>query len=203
MNTSLSFLESTPFIAFEGDARVAAGALLDVAIACRDAAARPGSGPLLMFDNQAGRVFDIDTRGSDEELAARVAQRLRPPEPQAPDASLVEARGRGRPRLGVVAREVTLLPRHWDWLASQPGGASVALRKLVEGASRTLSDHDARRVARERAYHFMSAMAGHRPYFEEAARALFADDLPRLLTLTEGWPPAVREHLLMLLPPRP
>ena len=83
------------------------------------------------------------------------------------------------PKLGVVAREVTLLPRHWQWLGSQPGGASVAIRKLVEAARRANQEVDQRRQTQEAAYHFMSAMAGNLPNFEEASRALFANDRGR------------------------
>jgi hypothetical protein len=107
-------------------------------------------------------------------------------------------RGRGRPKLGVVAREVTLLPRHWEWLTTQPGGVSVALRKLVEEARRTHADQDRRRQTQERAYHFMSAMGGDLPGFEEAARALFANDLPRLRELVAAWPVDVRDHAIAL-----
>ncbi|HDR9526974.1 TPA: DUF2239 family protein, partial [Burkholderia stabilis] len=111
----------------------------------------------------------------------------------------------GRPKLGVVSREVTLLPRHWEWLATQPGGASVALRKLVEDARRTHAAADRHRDAQTRAYHFMSAMAGDLPGFEEAARALYANDPARLAELVSGWPDDVRDHALALargdLPP--
>src|SRR5579863_6549713 len=107
-------------------------------------------------------------------------------------------RGRGRPKLGVVAREVTLLPRHWDWLASQPGGASVALRKLVEEARRANGDRDRHRAARDAAYHFMSAMAGNFNGFEEASRALFADDRGRFGELIAAWPDDIRDHIVAL-----
>ncbi|NTX32472.1 DUF2239 family protein, partial [Burkholderia pyrrocinia] len=113
--------------------------------------------------------------------------------------------GRGRPKLGGVSREVTLLPRHWEWLCAQPGGESVALRKLVEDARRTHAAADRRRDAQARAYHFMSAMAGDLPGFEEAARALYANDPARLAELIAGWPDDVRDHALALargdLPP--
>ncbi|RKP59042.1 DUF2239 family protein [Pararobbsia silviterrae] len=105
-----------------------------------------------------------------------------------------EPRGRGRPKLGVVAREVTLLPRHWAWLAAQPGGASVALRKLVEEARRAREADDARRAAKDRAYHFMSAIAGDLPGFEEAIRALYADDRARMDALIVDWPDDIRDH---------
>ena len=132
---------------------------------------------MLVFDDATGRAVDIDPRGIDDVL---------------------EPRGRGRPRLGVVAREVTLLPRHWDWLNSQPGGASVALRRLVDEARRTSGDRDRVRAAQEAAYHFMSAMAGNLPGFEEAARALFAYDRRRFADLIAEWPPDVRDHVVKL-----
>jgi len=103
-------------------------------------------------------------------------------------------RGPGRPKLGVVAREVTLLPRHWSWLAEQPGGASVALRKLVEEASRDRQGRDKRRRAQEATYRFLSAMAGDRPQFEEAARALFAGDEQRFGALVAIWPADIADH---------
>jgi hypothetical protein len=107
-------------------------------------------------------------------------------------------RRRGRPSLGVVAREVTLLPRHWEWLSSQPGGASVALRKLVEDARRANEGRDRVRLARESAYRFMMAMAGNEPGYEEALRALFSGEYGRLEGLTAGWPEDVRAHALRL-----
>jgi hypothetical protein len=114
------------------------------------------------------------------------------------DPTAPEPRGRGRPKLGVVAREITLLPRHWEWLGAQPGGASVALRKLVEAARRSSGDLDRSRAARDAAYHFMSAMAGNLPGFEEASRALFADDRRRFVGLIAGWPGDVRDHIVKL-----
>jgi len=94
---------------------------------------------------------------------------------------------------------VTLLPRHWDWLNAQPGGASVALRKLVEEARRANGDRDRQRAARDAAYHFMSAMAGNLRDFEEASRALFADDRQRFTALIASWPPDIRDHVVKLV----
>jgi hypothetical protein len=121
-----------------------------------------------------------------------------PPGPAAHETAPGEPRGRGRPKLGVVAREVTLLPRHWEWLNAQPGGASVALRKLVEAARRGNGDSDRSRAARDAAYHFMSAMAGDLPHFEDAARALFADDRRNFTILIAAWPDDVRDHIVRL-----
>ena len=104
-------------------------------------------------------------------------------------------RGPGRPKLGVIAREITLLPRHWEWLAQQPGSASVALRRLVEEARRSGEDNDRVRRAQDAAYRFMSAMAGNRPHYEEAIRALFANDAARFRELIAEWPADVRDHM--------
>lgn len=175
------------FTAFCGPRRIAAGSLLDVARAVRTAA---DTAPLLVFDDATGRVVDLDLRGTDAELAERY------PAP-APEEE-ASPRGRGRPKLGVVAREVTLLPRHWDWLAAQPGGASVALRRLVEEARRADAPRQQARTAQEIAYRFMTAMAGDLPGFEEASRALFASDRPRMTAEMAPWPEDIRAYTLKL-----
>src|SRR4051812_42277655 len=157
---------SETFTAFQGERRLASGPLSAVALAVKRA--KPAeSEPIAMFSDATGRPIDLDLRGSDQEVLARLPQAGEAVVPAAP-------RGRGRPKLGVVPREVTLLPRHWEWLNAQPGGASVALRRLVEEARRTHADRDERRTTRDAAYHFMSAMAGDPPGLWEACRALFA-----------------------------
>jgi hypothetical protein len=187
---------SNSYTAFNGHRRIASAPLETVALVVKHAIERGASGPILIFDVITGRSIDIDIRGSDQEVLARLAQPTSTSERT--DAQAGEPRGRGRPKLGVVAREITLLPRHWEWLTAQPGGASVALRKLVEEARRTHGDQDKRRSTQERAYHFMSAMAGDMPSFEEAARALFANDQSRLHELVAAWPEDVREHAIDL-----
>jgi len=145
-------------------------------------------GTVLVFNDETGNVVDLDTRGTSEEVLARLA----PPQTEA-------SRGRGRPKLGVVAREVTLLPRHWDWLNAQPGGASVTLRKLVEAARRTGGvDRTRQRQAQESSYRVMSALAGNEPGYEEALRALYAGNQTTFLEHTQGWPVDVRDHVRAL-----
>jgi uncharacterized protein len=159
------------YVVFHGYRRVASGSRLDAALAAHALAAEAG---VLAFGPD-GRGIDFDLTGGAESISERYAP--------------IEAtRGRGRPKLGVVAREVTLLPRHWEWLASQPGGASVALRKLVEAASRAAEGPDRIRTAREAAYRFASAMAGDLPGFEEAMRALFAGDDMAFESRIDLWP---------------
>ncbi|HEV7407963.1 MAG TPA: DUF2239 family protein [Bradyrhizobium sp.] len=186
------------FTAFEGPRRLVSGPLQEVALVVKRAEQRDAE-RVAIFSDATGRAIDLDLRGSDDEIVVRL-QRTTPPDPAAPQetAAPSEPRGRGRPKLGVVAREVTLLPRHWEWLTTQPGGASVSLRKLVEAARRANGDKDRSRAARDAAYHFMSATAGNLPGFEEATRALFADERRRFAALIAAWPDDIRDHIVRL-----
>jgi uncharacterized protein len=159
---------------------VASGTSGEIASFLRD---KPQGGEYLAFDDETGGQLDFDLR------AVKFPQSLAPQ---------TEPRGRGRPRLGVIAREVTLLPSHWDWLNVQPGGASVALRKLVDAARRTNGDRDRVRAAQESTYRFISAIAGNLPGFEEATRALFAYDRRRFGDLISGWPEDIRDYAIRL-----
>jgi uncharacterized protein len=178
--------------AFNETHQLASGSYVQVALAAKALLGLAPQAAILIFDDETGRQIDFDLRGTDDEIAAR----LTPGESRSDNTPSV--RGPGRPKLGVVAREVTLLPRHWEWLATQPGGASVALRKLVEVARRSHSDEDRSRRAQERTYSFISAMAGNLPGFEEATRALFASDRPRFRRLIAAWPRDVRDHAIKL-----
>jgi len=186
----------TTFTAFIGQRRLASGAAGDVALAVKRAGSQPDQA-IIIFDDGTGRSIDFDLRGEDHEVLARLAK-LMPPPPTEISEPPGEPRGRGRPKLGVVAREVTLLPRHWEWLNAQAGGASVALRKLIDEARRASGDKDRERKARDAAYHFMSTMAGNLPQFEEASRALFADDRRRFTGLIADWPTDIRDHIVKL-----
>jgi len=160
--------------AFLGDTKLASGNREAVTRAIEEG--YPGDlGAILVFDDMTGRLSDLDYWD-----AAKTA-----PAPSA-----------GRPRLGVKAREVTLLPRHWDWLAVQPGGASAALRRLVDTASKSEPDTKQHRDA---AYNFMSHLCGDRPGYEEALRALYRDDDAAFAELIAGWPEDIRRHIGHLL----
>ena len=190
---------TNPVIAFAGSHRIAAGQLALVALKAKELLDRNDNATVLIFDDLTSEQVEVDFRGSAEQvlqrLAASNAAAAMPEE--SPDSQEL-ARGPGRPKLGVVGREVTLLPRHWDWLNAQSGGASVALRKLVEEARRQSEQRDQLRRAQEYAYRFMSAMAGNSVNFEEAARALFASDQAGFELLVEAWTPDVRDHLITL-----
>jgi uncharacterized protein len=195
------FLRSLPmnspsdpaFIAFNGDRRIAAGDLREVARAAKQALDRQSGIAVLIFNGITSNAVDLDFRGSVDDVLARLPLAEKIAEPALP-----ANRGPGRPKLGVVAREITLLPRHWEWLARQPGGASVAIRKLVDEARRGGEDTDRIREGQEAAYRFMSVMAGNKPHFEEAIRALFAPNPRRFAELIAEWPANVRDHAARL-----
>lgn len=194
------------FTAFAGDRLIVSGDIAAVARGAREALDASPEAAVLIFDDDSGAVVDLDLRGSPAQVQARLRGRFGGETRS--DGGDAEAggegaapRGRGRPRLGVVAREVTLLPRHWDWLAAQPGSASVVLRRLVDEARTRHAERDRRRAAQKAAYLFASAMAGDRPNYEEAIRALFAGDGDRFRMLVADWPRDVRGHAQRLAAP--
>ena len=186
-------MHTRPTIAFAGPRLIAAGNLSEVAVATQAAESAGLDRAPIIFDAVTSEPIDLDLRGTPEELLARVLALS----PSKSESAYIEAdahRGPGRPRLGVVGREVTLLPRHWDWLATQSGGASAAIRRLVDQARVTHADRDRTRRAQEYAYRFMTAMLGDQPDFEEATRSLFAGDRERFTDLTARWPADLRDH---------
>ena len=182
-------------IAFAGMHCIATGDLRSVATAVKQRIDAGEESPILIFDDMTSEPVELDFRGSLKAVLSRLPQ----PVAQVDEVeSAAVARTPGRPKLGVTAREVTLLPRHWKWLATQPGGASIALRKLVEEASRVSANKDRIRQAQEVTYRFMSAMAGNLPDYEEAVRALFAGQPQQFGVLTKVWPLDVRDHVRRL-----
>lgn len=207
------------YTAFRGSRRLAQGALREVAqmvyshVQDAQTQSARAADAILLFDDRTGRVVDLEMRGTARAMLANLSARgLLPPSLPAPGVAAHNAahdatrgavvpkadRGPGRPRLGVVAREVTLLPRHWEWLASQPGGASVALRKLVDAARKAQADVDAARARRDAAYAVMTALAGDRTHYEDATRALFRDDRAGLVAHMAKWPRDVQTYVLQV-----
>ncbi len=180
--------------AFAGTQRIASGELRHVALKAKQVFDSEPGQPILVFEDASGKVVELPL-----ELPASELLRTLNAAPAGSEAAVsTPARGPGRPRLGVVAREITLLPRHWDWLNAQPGGASVTLRRLVEDARKVTVDGDRRRVAQEAAYRFMHALGGNLPEYENATRALFAGNFARFEEVLARWPEDVREHASLL-----
>lgn len=174
------------YVAFDGPRRLLRGTAPEVALAVKRAAEADAAGPLLVFNESTGAEIDFDLSGSEADALARLAE---------------PARGRGRPKLGVVAREVTLLQRHWDWLAAQRGGASAALRRLIDEARKADEGATRRRQAEAATYRFLSAIAGDLPGFEEAARALFAGDEAGFFARIADWPADITSEARQMLTP--
>jgi hypothetical protein len=184
------------FTAFAGTRLIVSGSvetMLRKTKALLDAGERE---PVLIFEDQTGAEVDFDFRGTPDDVLARLPSH---PLFAASEAAGQARSGPGRPRLGVVSREVTLLPRHWEWLEEQPNGISAALRRLVEEARRREPGKERARRARDAASRFMSAMGGNLPGFEEASRALFAGEYGRLGVLVRRWPADIRRHLKRLV----
>jgi len=170
--------------AFDGTRLLASGPLEAVSLAARHAVDEGAVGPVLVFDDRSGRLIDLDLSPPGAGGAATAPPRM----PRAP----------GRPRLGVIAREVTLLPRHWDWLAAQPSGASATLRRLVEEARRIGDGRAAQRQAEEAVDRFMQAMTGNYVGHEEASRAFWRNEHESFEALIAAWPNDVRDYLRSL-----
>lgn len=177
--------------AFVGHRLIASGSLMEVARATKQVIDAGGDEPVLIFDDHSSRQVEIDFRGSVDDVLARLPRETPTPEPAV-------ARGPGRPKLGVIAREVTLLPRHWDWLATQSGGASATLRRLVEEASRGNSSKARARQASEAVDRFMQTMTGNFPGHEEASRAFWRNEYAAFDAVIAAWPVDVRDHLRRL-----
>lgn len=174
--------------AFDQHRLIASGPLAEVARAVKQALDAGACGPLLIFDDHDGRQVELDLRGTLDDVLARLPDTVAPAVP----------RRAGRPKLGVAAREVTLLPRHWDWLNGQPGGASAALRRLVQQASRGSVARDRARQAIESVDRFMRVTGGDLAGYEEASRAFYRGNREAFATTIEHWPQDLRTHLQYL-----
>lgn len=188
----------TQLVAFAGTELIARGAPVEVALAAKrlQEGQRACTERIAVYDERTGAAVDIDYSGADEEVADRLRAQLGMEPPVAAEGP--PRRGPGRPRLGVTSREVSLLPRHWEWLGRQRGGASAALRRLVEAARKANAADDVRREAIEATHRFMWDIAGDAPGFEEASRALFAGDIEGFESRIAGFPYGVQVQLMRM-----
>lgn len=187
----MDMLRNRHCVSFSGSTLIADGDLLSVALASKKVMDEGSSEPLLIFDDES-KLVEIDFRGTLDSVAERIRSEQNEAAAKTSEGSAEKVRP-GRPKLGVVAREVTLLPRHWDWLNAQPGGASVTLRKLVDSA-RKENGNESIKKKQEIAYRFLSAMAGNEIGFEDAIRALFGNDQQNFDQALKSWPPDVASH---------
>jgi uncharacterized protein len=188
--------EQPTYTAFAGFERIATGPLAETVRRAKAHLDRHQAAPVLVFEDETGTQLDFDWRGTTDDVVARLAHHpylamhlamLEQPAPQ--------RTGPGRPKLGVVSREVSLLPRHWEWLGEQPGGASAALRRLVDQARKSTTHEEHARRTRDATSRFMTALAGDLPGFEEASRALYSGDRARFMRSIARWPKDLHRHL--------
>jgi len=177
--------QTSSYTAFAGTQKIASGTLADTLRTLKEWLEQPSSAPaqILIFHDESGKPIDFDLRGSLGDVLERAGLTPGPVRP-------------GRPKLGVTAREVTLLPRHWEWLEAQRGGASAALRRLVDEARKQNSSEDRIRQTLEAVGTFMTTLSGDLPEFEEATRALYARNLEQLESRISYWPQDVRDYVL-------
>jgi hypothetical protein len=169
------------YMVFAGNEALVTGDLRSILLQTKEYLDSGATLPVLIFEEQTGKQVDFSFQGTAEEIIEREL-------PQ-------KTTGPGRPKLGVISREVSLLPRHWDWLEQQPNGISAALRKLVEDAKKRAPGKETGRLLREAAGRFMTALAGNLPNFEEAYRALYNKDQSKLTAMISGWPSDVRSYI--------
>lgn len=178
-------MDTTTYTAFDGHTLVASAEPREALRLIKRYLDGKPDRAVLIFDDGSGAQIDFDFRGTEEDVLARAF----PP---------AQKQGRGRPALGVVCGEVSLLPRHWDWLKRQGNNASATLRRLVDDAIRNEPASARAKRAVEAADREMWALAGNLPGCEEASRALYARDFARFRDLIRGWPRDVSSHLSML-----
>lgn len=189
----MSYSPDLECAAFVGHQLIASGALAEVVHEVKRHYDQNPNDLILVFENKTSNVIELDLRGTMDEVFARVEQSVSPSQSQT-----AQVKKPGRPKLGVISKEVTLLPRHWEWLKEQRGGASVTLRKLVGEAMHAADDDRVRRKSQQNVYHLMTAVAGDLPNYEEAIRALFAADGDKFYAQIADWPEGLRSHLSQL-----
>lgn len=187
--------QTLSYSAFNGSELLAQGDLSEVVLQVKRALKKNANSSILIFSDATGKEMDFDLSGSDKEVIQRLQIYISPTD------TPTNMTGPGRPKLGVVAREVSLLPRHWEWLSTQSGGASATLRRLIEDAKKNVSKKDIITQAQERTYKFMSAIAGNLTHYEEALRALYASDEKNFKDCIASWPADIKDHLKKLSKP--
>jgi hypothetical protein len=182
------------YTAFEGTHRLFHGSLEEVVLKIKKRLGKSENSSVLIFSDSTGKTMDFNFQGSEKDVLKRLEVYVSKDETR-------EASGPGRPKLGVISREVSLLPRHWEWLATQPGGASATIRKLIEEARKKSSGTVSAKQVQERVYRLMSVIAGDMAGYEEALRALYKGDKKLFSHHIKEWPRDVRDYLAEMAKP--
>ncbi|MBN8649246.1 MAG: DUF2239 family protein [Caulobacterales bacterium] len=190
MNTSITQQAS----AFIGHKLLKTGPLIEVVLAMKEEAAKDKFAQILCILDETGSMVDFDLSGTNEQVIAKLLANNAPKAIDKKEDEITHTPKSGRPKLGVTAKEVTLLPRHWEWLAAQRGGVSATLRRLVELAAKESISIEARKNAQNSTYSFLQNIAGDFENYEEVLRAIFADDFEKMRKLMQNWPKDIRNY---------
>lgn len=182
------------YTVFEKHSLLFRGTLREVVLKVKKHLGKEANSLVLIFSDTTGKTMDVNFQGNEKEVLKRLEVYFAQDEEK-------DTVGPGRPKLGVISREVSLLPRHWEWLANQPGGASSALRKLVDEAKGNPASASNVKQLQERAYRFMSVVAGDLAGYEGALRALYRGDHKNFSLHIREWPKDVKAHLLQMTRP--
>ncbi|MDO9181477.1 MAG: DUF2239 family protein [Bacteriovorax sp.] len=182
------------YTAFDGNKLLFQGPLSDIVLKIKKRLGKAENSSILIFSDSTGKTMDFNFQGNERDVQRRLEVYVTEEVPK-------DNSGPGRPKLGVISREVSLLPRHWEWLATQSGGASSTLRTLVEEAKKKLTNGNQIKQAQERTYKFISAIAGDFEGYEEALRALYKRDENNFLIQIQGWPNDVKNHAIEMATP--
>lgn len=180
------------YTAFEDHKILSKGSLEDVVLKVKKRFEKSPASQIVIYSDATGKSMDFNFHGSEKEVLKRLEVYT------TPESATAVSSGPGRPKLGVISREVSLLPKHWEWLATQSGGASNTLRKLVEESMKKTSGVNTVKTAQERTYKFMSVEAGDLENYEEALRALYRKDKERFSSEIKTWPRDVQKHIIEL-----
>lgn len=188
--------EEQRFIAFAGHHQIESGTIEQVAAQAKQYIDDGDTERIAIYNDLTGVIIDLDFRGTVDDVVKRLSDH-----PMLPREETAEEtpRGRGRPKLGVVPREVTLLPRHWEWLGKQRGGSSAAIRRLVDAERKRGRKSEERKEVIEAVHRFIWDIASNFDNFEEVSRALFAGETIKVTDLISGWPPDVQRQVSRML----
>lgn len=190
MNTSITQQAS----AFIGTKILKTGPLIEVVLAMKEEVAKDKFAQILCFLDETGAMVDFDLSGTNEQVIAKLLANNTQETKEEQKAETTHTPKSGRPKLGVTAKEVTLLPRHWEWLVAQRGGASATLRRLVELAAKESISVETRKSAQNATYRFLQNIAGDFENYEEVLRAIFADDFEKMRKLMQNWPQDIQNY---------
>lgn len=193
MSTANTPSEELTYAAFKKEKLIAEGDLKKVILKTKRELMRSPESAILIFSNETGKTMDFNFQGSENEVLSRLEVFLEPKIEIDPKEKKV-----GRPSLGVISREVSLLPKHWEWLACQSGGASAEIRRLVEKAMKQTQAASTVKMAQEKTFRFLNTIAGNFPNFEEAIRSLYRRDLNAFEQIIKFWPVDIKDHALHL-----